>query len=61
MSEDGGKSFRQIASNIHSDHHALWIHPEDPNLIIEGNDGGMAISRNRGKTWHFMENLPLGQ
>ena len=61
MSEDGGKSFQEIASNIHSDHHAFWIHPEDPNLIIEGNDGGMAISRNRGKTWHFMENLPLGQ
>jgi len=61
MSEDGGKSFREIASNIHSDHHAFWIHPEDPNLIMEGNDGGMAISRNRGKTWQFMENLPLGQ
>ncbi|MCK4855133.1 MAG: hypothetical protein KAT31_12740, partial [Bacteroidales bacterium] len=42
MSEDGGKSFREIAGNIHSDHHAFWIHPEDPNLIIEGNDGGMA-------------------
>ena len=61
LSEDGGKSFREIAGNIHSDHHAFWIHPEDPSLIIEGNDGGMAISRNRGKTWHFMENLPLGQ
>jgi photosystem II stability/assembly factor-like uncharacterized protein len=61
MSEDGGKSFREIASNIHSDHHAFWIHPEDPNLIFEGNDGGMAISRNKGKTWHFIENLPLGQ
>lgn len=61
MSEDGGKSFREIASNIHSDHHAFWIHPEDPKLIMEGNDGGMAISRNRGETWHFMENLPLGQ
>ncbi|KPL24507.1 MAG: hypothetical protein AMS23_05600 [Bacteroides sp. SM1_62] len=61
LSEDGGKSFRTIASSIHSDHHAFWIHPEDPNLIIEGNDGGMAISRNRGETWHFMENLPLGQ
>ena len=61
LSEDGGKSFREIAGNIHSDHHAFWIHPEDPNQIMEGNDGGMAISRNRGETWHFMENLPLGQ
>jgi len=61
LSEDGGKSFHLIASNIHSDHHAFWIHPEDPDLIMEGNDGGMAISRNRGQTWQFMENLPLGQ
>jgi photosystem II stability/assembly factor-like uncharacterized protein len=61
VSEDGGKSFRTIANNIHSDHHAWWIHPNDPNYIIEGNDGGMAISRDRGETWHFMENLPLGQ
>lgn len=61
LSEDGGKSFQEIASNIHSDHHAFWIHPEDPDLILEGNDGGMAISRNRGQTWQFMENLPLGQ
>lgn len=61
VSEDGGKSFRTIADNIHSDHHAWWIHPDDPKYIIEGNDGGMAISRDRGETWQFMENLPLGQ
>ncbi len=61
ISEDGGKSFRQVGSNIHSDHHAWWIHPEDPNFILEGNDGGMAISRNRGETWQDIQNLPLGQ
>ncbi len=61
VSEDGGKSFRTVGNNIHSDHHAWWMHPEDPSFIIEGNDGGMAISRDRGETWQFMENLPLGQ
>jgi photosystem II stability/assembly factor-like uncharacterized protein len=61
VSEDGGKSFRTIAGTIHSDHHAWWIHPGDPGYILEGNDGGMAISRDRGETWQFMENLPLGQ
>ena len=61
VSEDGGRSFRTIARNIHSDHHAWWIHPEDPSYILEGNDGGMAISRDRGETWHFVESLPLGQ
>ncbi|MCK5572943.1 MAG: hypothetical protein KAJ12_09295, partial [Bacteroidetes bacterium] len=29
--------------------------------IIDGNDGGLAISRDRGKTWRFVENLPLAQ
>lgn len=63
FSEDGGKSFSTMLpySGIHPDHHAWWIHPEDPNLIIEGNDGGIGISRDRGKTWVFDEKLPVGQ
>jgi photosystem II stability/assembly factor-like uncharacterized protein len=62
VSEDGGKSFRQLLGwNVHVDHHAFWIHPDDPNYIIDGNDGGMAISRDMGKNWQFVENLPVGQ
>ena len=63
FSEDGGKSFSTLIpySGIHPDHHAWWINPEDPNLIIEGNDGGIGISRDRGKNWVFDEKLPAGQ
>jgi photosystem II stability/assembly factor-like uncharacterized protein len=63
VSEDGGKSFRTAASfsQAHADHHALWIHPEDPSYIINGNDGGITISRDGGKRWIFSETLPLGQ
>ena len=63
MSEDGGKTFRVILpySKIHPDHHAFWIHPENPNYMINGNDGGLNISRDGGKTWRFIENLPLAQ
>lgn len=62
-SEDGGKTFDIIIpySGVHPDHHALWIHPDDPNYLIEGNDGGLNISRDRGKSWRFIENLPLAQ
>ena len=62
-SEDGGKSFEIIVpySGVHPDHHAFWIHPEDPAFIIDGNDGGMAISKDMGKNWRFVENLPLAQ
>lgn len=63
VSTDGGKSFTNITpgSRVHSDHHALWIHPSDGNVLIDGNDGGVAISYDRGKTWRFVENLPLAQ
>lgn len=63
MSEDGGKTFKNIIPyfGIHPDHHAFWIHPNNPNLIIDGNDGGIGISRDRGRTWKFDEQLPVGQ
>lgn len=63
MSEDGGKSFKTIIpySGIHPDHHAFWINPLDPNFILDGNDGGIGISRDRGRTWKFDEQLPVGQ
>lgn len=62
-SEDGGKSFSTLIpySGIHPDHHAWWIHPEDANFIIDGNDGGIGISRDRGKNWVFDEKIPVGQ
>lgn len=67
VSEDGGKSFKQLmpayrtSKGVHPDHHAWWIHPEDPNFMIDGNDGGLNITRDRGKTWRFVENLPIAQ
>jgi|APTNR8051073442_1049403.scaffolds.fasta_scaffold00033_86 photosystem II stability/assembly factor-like uncharacterized protein len=64
VSEDGGKSFRtllQTSAGVHPDHHAWWINPEDPSLLIDGNDGGLNISRDMGKTWVFAENIPVGQ
>ncbi len=63
-SEDGGKTFKTIAdygNNVHPDHHAFWIDPDDPNYLIDGNDGGLNISRDGSRTWQFVENLPLGQ
>lgn len=63
VSVDGGKTFETLIdySEAHPDHHAWWIHPEDPDFIIDGNDGGLAISRDRGETWRYARNLPLGQ
>ncbi len=62
-SEDGGKSFKVVIpyNGIHPDHHAFWIHPKNGSYIIDGNDGGIGITRDRGKTWIFDEKLPVGQ
>lgn len=67
VSDDGGKSFKQLMpaynsnAGIHPDHHAWYIHPEDPSFMIDGNDGGLNITHDKGKTWRFVENLPVGQ
>lgn len=63
VSNDGGQSFEQFIpwSLIHPDHHAMWIHPENPKHLIEGNDGGVAISTDHGRTWRFCRALPLAQ
>ncbi len=63
-SEDGGKDwdvFLRYYEGVHPDHHALWIHPENSDLIMNGNDGGFYLTRDRGQSWQFAENLPLGQ
>ncbi len=67
VSEDGGKNFRQLMpaygvdNGVHPDHHAWWIHPENGNFMIDGNDGGMNITKDGGKTWRFIGNLPVAQ
>ena len=63
VSEDGGKNFKTVIpySGIHPDHHAFWINPLDPNFILDGNDGGTGISRDRGRNWKFDELIPVGQ
>lgn len=64
LSEDGGKTFETImdyGNAVHPDHHAFWIDPNDPTYLINGNDGGMNISRDRGASWRFVQNLPVGQ
>ncbi|HXG90665.1 MAG TPA: hypothetical protein VNJ02_20285 [Vicinamibacterales bacterium] len=60
ISDDGGKTFIENGT-MHSDHHAMWINPANPNHIIDGNDGGVGISYDRGKTWEGIYNMDLGQ
>ena len=63
VSTDAGKSFSTLVrwDEIHGDHHALWIDPANPRHLITGNDGGVAVSHDGGKSNRFVSNLPLAQ
>jgi photosystem II stability/assembly factor-like uncharacterized protein len=59
-SNDGGRMFNSIPVP-HGDNHDLWIDPDDPERMIESNDGGANVSFNRGRTWSSIMNQPTGQ
>ncbi len=50
VSNDGGKSYKTVRTP-HGDNHDLWIAPNDPSRMINGNDGGANVSYNGGETW----------
>ena len=61
-SDDGGASFTSIGkSNVHSDHHALWINPNKPDHLINGNDGGVNITYDNGAHWTKNNSTAVGQ
>ena len=60
VSRDGGKTFTQVR-NPHGDNHALWINPEHPDVMVEGNDGGAIVTLDAGRTWSSELNQPTGQ
>jgi photosystem II stability/assembly factor-like uncharacterized protein len=64
ISDDGGQSFREASFEggwVHSDFHALWINPNNPQQIYVGTDGGVYMSLDKGNNFIFLQNLPLSQ
>ena len=62
VSDDGGKSFRSDgASTIHVDFHAMWINPHDADHMMIGGDGGVGVTYDKGRTWMWLQHLPVGQ
>jgi photosystem II stability/assembly factor-like uncharacterized protein len=61
-STNGGTSWTDLTNyTTHVDHHALYIHPQNTSLIINGNDGGVYISTTGGNNWNFVNTLPITQ
>ena len=59
-STDGGQTF-EVISTPHHDDHDLWIDPNDPARMIEGNDGGANVSLDGSETWSSIYNQPTAQ
>lgn len=59
-STDGGKTFATIPMP-HGDNHAMWINPRQPDMFIEGNDGGATITLSGGASWSSQLNQPTAE
>jgi len=59
-STDGGKTYTEMTPP-HGDNHDLWIDPQDPNRMVQGNDGGATVSFNGGESWSTILNQPTAQ
>lgn len=61
-SRDGGKTWAGLDQRgVHVDHHVLHIDPRAPHRLALGNDGGLNLSFDHGRTWTRVSNLPVGQ
>ncbi|MEM1246045.1 MAG: glycosyl hydrolase [Acidobacteriota bacterium] len=57
---DGGRNFESIRTP-HGDHHDLWINPEHPEIMVQGNDGGGTVTLDGAKTWSTQNNQPTAE
>ena len=61
VSDDGGKTARNAAQNVHVDDHSIWIDPNDPERWVLVNDGGVTITMDKGGNFVQAQNIPIGQ
>jgi photosystem II stability/assembly factor-like uncharacterized protein len=60
FSDNGGRSWER-RSTPHGDNHDLWINPDDPQVMVQSNDGGAVVTRDGGRTWSSRYNQPTAE
>jgi photosystem II stability/assembly factor-like uncharacterized protein len=58
---DGGRTFDFQYRVPHGDNHALWINPDNPVNMINGNDGGANVTFNGAESWTWQMNQPTSE
>lgn len=61
VSDDMGKTFRTLSTNLHGDYHDFWVDSNDPSHMLIANDGGLGVSWDAGATYNYRNNIPLPQ
>jgi len=62
ISDDGGRTFSNVGERAkHVDNHYIWIDPDNTNHLLEGSDGGLYESWDRGRLWRHFTNLSVTQ
>jgi len=65
--KDAGKTFYQMPTRptydvgVHSDHHTLWINPNNSNHFFLAGDAGLHESWDGGIAYNRLNNIPIGQ
>lgn len=60
-SVDGGKTFPVSVQTPHGDNHGMWFNPDNPNIILQVNDGGANVTLNGGRSWSSILNQPTAE
>jgi len=59
-SVDGGRTWTD-PEPPHGDNHGVWFNPDNPDYMIQSNDGGATVSIDGGKTWSTELNQPTAE
>ena len=60
-SDDGGRTWGSGGRTPHGDNHDLWINPDNPDVMVQSNDGGANVTRDGGLTWSTQSNQPTAE